>query len=110
MAARGLRAFGDGYVAILLPVHLGRLGYSATEVGLIASSTLLGSALLTLAFGAAGHRMHIRHRLSTIGEVYQACPSGKRASAANAVTAGERSLLRAARASAVTGFLPLISW
>jgi MFS family permease len=63
MAARGLRAFGDGYVAILLPVHLGRLGYSATEVGLIASSTLLGSALLTLLFGAVGHRMHIRQGL-----------------------------------------------
>jgi MFS family permease len=63
MAARGMRAFGDGYVAILLPVHLGRLGYSATEVGLIASSTLLGSALLTLVFGAAGHRMHIRQGL-----------------------------------------------
>jgi hypothetical protein len=38
MAARGLRAFGDGYVAILLPVHLGRLGYSATEIGLIATA------------------------------------------------------------------------
>jgi MFS family permease len=63
LAARGLRAFGDGYVAILLPVHLGRLGYSATEVGLIASSTLLGSALMTLAFGGAGHRMHIRQGL-----------------------------------------------
>jgi MFS family permease len=63
LAARGLRAFGDGYVAILLPVHLGRLGHGATEIGLIATSTLLGSALLTLAFGAVGHRMRLRHGL-----------------------------------------------
>ncbi|WP_419900808.1 MFS transporter [Roseomonas sp. USHLN139] len=63
MAARGLQAFGDGYVAILLPVHLVRLGYSPTEVGLVATSTLLGSALLTLAFGAVGHRLRLRQGL-----------------------------------------------
>lgn len=63
MAARGLRAFGDGYVAILLPVHLGRLGYGPTEVGLVATSTLLGSALLTLALGAVGHRLRLRQGL-----------------------------------------------
>lgn len=63
MTARGLRAFGDGYVAILLPVHLGRLGYGPTEVGLVATSTLLGSALLTLAFGAVGHRLRLRQGL-----------------------------------------------
>jgi MFS family permease len=61
--SRALRAFGDGYVAILLPVHLGRLGYGPTEVGLIATSTLLGSALLTLAFGAVGHRLRLRQGL-----------------------------------------------
>jgi hypothetical protein len=43
LLARGLGTFGDGYVAILLPVHLGRLGYGPTEVGLIATATLLGS-------------------------------------------------------------------
>jgi len=63
LAARGLRAFGDGYVAILLPIHLGRLGYGPAEVGLIATSTLLGSALLTLAFGAIAHRLRLRQGL-----------------------------------------------
>jgi MFS family permease len=63
LAARSLRAFGDGYVAILLPVQLGRLGYGPTEVGLVATSTLLGSALLTLAFGAVGHRLRLRQGL-----------------------------------------------
>jgi MFS family permease len=67
LSARGLRAFGDGYVAILLPVHLGRLGYGPTEIGLIATSTLLGSALLTLAFGAVAHRLRLRQGLLTAG-------------------------------------------
>jgi hypothetical protein len=31
--ARSLRAFGDGYVAILLPVHLAELGLDALAVG-----------------------------------------------------------------------------
>ncbi|WP_264715154.1 MFS transporter [Limobrevibacterium gyesilva] len=63
MAARGTRAFGDGLVAILLPVHLARLGYGAVEIGLIATSTLLGSALLTLAFGLVSHRLRLRRCL-----------------------------------------------
>ena len=33
LLARSLRAFGDGYVAILLPLHLSRLGYDAFGVG-----------------------------------------------------------------------------
>ncbi|MBP0447852.1 MFS transporter, partial [Roseomonas sp. SSH11] len=63
LTARGLRAFGDGYVAILLPIHLGRLGYGPAEIGLIATSTLLGSALLTLAFGTIVHRLRLRQGL-----------------------------------------------
>src|SRR5215213_6721523 len=46
LVARSLRAFGDGCVAILLPVHLSRLGYDAFGVGLISTASLLGSALL----------------------------------------------------------------
>ena len=49
--ARGLRAFADGFVSVLLPVYLLDLGFSATGVGVIATATLLGSALLTLAVG-----------------------------------------------------------
>ena len=48
LAARGIRAFTDGYVALLLPYYLTLLGYSALQVGLIATATLLGSGLLTL--------------------------------------------------------------
>ncbi len=52
--ARAVRDFGDGYVAILLPVYLTALGLSAFEVGVVATLALLGSALLTLAIGILG--------------------------------------------------------
>jgi MFS family permease len=54
LLARGLRAFADGFVSVLLPVYLLALGHSALAVGIIATATLLGSALLTLAVGLAG--------------------------------------------------------
>ena len=63
LVGRGLRSVADGFVALLLPVHLGRLGYGAVEIGLLATATLLGSALLTLALGYAGHRIRLRHGL-----------------------------------------------
>ena len=61
--ARSLRAFGDGYVAILLPLHLSRLGYDAFAVGFISTATLLGSALLTLAVGLWARRVLRRQAL-----------------------------------------------
>lgn len=63
LVGRALRAFADGYVAILLPVYLLALGFGTWEVGLIASTTLLGSAAATLAVGAWGHRVHHRSLL-----------------------------------------------
>jgi MFS family permease len=61
--ARSLRAFADGYVAILLPLHLSRLGYDAFGVGVISTATLLGSALLTLAMGMVAYRLPRRRGL-----------------------------------------------
>ena len=63
LCARALRAFGDGYAAILLPVHLSALGFNALAVGAISTATLLGSALLTLALGALGHKLRRRPAL-----------------------------------------------
>ncbi|WP_315858489.1 MFS transporter [Rhizobium leguminosarum] len=56
-AARALRDFGDGFVAILLPVYLLALGFSPLQVGIIATVSLFGSAFLTIAIGflGAGH-------------------------------------------------------
>lgn len=55
LIGRALRAFTDGFVAILLPVYLLALGLGNWEVGLISTATLLGSALATLAVGQWGH-------------------------------------------------------
>ena len=46
-AARALRDFGDGFVAVLLPVYLTTLGMGAFEIGVVATLALLGSALMT---------------------------------------------------------------
>ena len=58
LLGRAIRAFADGYVAVLLPAYLIALGLGIWEVGVLATATLLGSALATLAIGAWGHRVH----------------------------------------------------
>ncbi len=49
--ARALRDFGDGFVAIVLPVYLLSQGVTAFEVGILSTVSLLGTACLTLAVG-----------------------------------------------------------
>ena len=71
LIGRGLRAFVDGYVAILLPVYLLALGLSTLDVGLLSTATLLGSAALTLAVGAWGHHFAL-HRLMLAAAVLMA--------------------------------------
>ena len=46
--ARGLRGFGDGFAIIILPAYMTALGYDAVAVGIVATASLLGTALLTL--------------------------------------------------------------
>ena len=60
LLARGLRAFGDGYVSLVLPVYLITLGLSPFQVGVIATGTLLGSAALSLGVGLCAHRFGYR--------------------------------------------------
>jgi MFS family permease len=60
LTSRGIRAFGDGFVALTLPVYLIGLGLSPFQVGLITTATLLGSAALTLGFGFIAHRAAAR--------------------------------------------------
>jgi len=71
LAARALRAFGDGYVSLLLPYYLTLLGYSALQVGLLVTATLLGSGLMTLAIGFIAHR-HSTRRLLLFASVLMA--------------------------------------
>lgn len=63
LAARALRAFGDGFVSLLLPYYLILLGYSALQVGLLVTATLLGSGLMTLGVGFIAHRHATRKLL-----------------------------------------------
>ncbi|HJW45436.1 MAG TPA: MFS transporter, partial [Lysobacter sp.] len=67
LVGRGLRAFVDGFVAVLLPAYLLALGLDTWHVGLLSSATLLGSALMTLAVGTWGHRLHHRRLLLAAG-------------------------------------------
>lgn len=57
LLARATRAFGDGFVSILLPLHLARLGWSNVQIGAVATATLLGSAALTLGVGFVANRV-----------------------------------------------------
>ena len=52
LVAKGLRGFADGFVSLLLPLHLLHQGFTPFQVGCIATTTLLGSGLLTLWVGA----------------------------------------------------------
>ena len=56
LIAKGLRAFGDGFVSLLLPLYLLELGFGPIEVGIIATATLLGSGILTLVVGLHAYR------------------------------------------------------
>jgi len=69
--ARGVRAFGDGYVALLLPIYLVELGFSALAIGAIITSTLIGTALLTLWVGWIANR-HSRRLLLLASAVLMA--------------------------------------
>lgn len=62
-AARALREFGDGFAAVLLPVYLTVLGLGVFEIGVIATTALLGSALMTLGIGLIGARVGPRRLL-----------------------------------------------
>ena len=60
IAARALRGFGDGLTSVVLPAYLLALGLGETEVGAVATATLLGSALLTLGVGLYADRIGAR--------------------------------------------------
>jgi predicted MFS family arabinose efflux permease len=71
LTARGLRAFADGFVSLLLPIYLVELGFSALAIGVIVTSTLIGTALLTLWVGLIANR-YSRRRLLLAAAVLMA--------------------------------------
>ena len=61
--SRGVRAFTDGFVSILLPLYLTRLGFNGLRIGGITTATLVGSSALTLVVGLIAYRFKRRHLL-----------------------------------------------
>jgi len=62
-AARGLRGLGDGFAIIILPAYLTAIGYGPAQVGLIATASLLGTAVMTLTIGLVAPRHDLRSLL-----------------------------------------------
>jgi MFS family permease len=63
LAARAVRGFTDGYVALLLPYYLTLTGFTPLQIGLLVTATLLGSGMITLASGFTAHRFRSRYLL-----------------------------------------------
>lgn len=76
LVGRGLRGFCDGFIAVLLPAYLLALGFGGLEVGLVSSTTLIGSALATIAVGLVGNRVPQRRLLVLAGGLMAATGMG----------------------------------
>ena len=68
LVTRGIRAFADGLVYVMLPGYLVLLGLSGLQVGAVVTASLLGSAVLTIAVGVRAHRI-LRRRLLQVVSV-----------------------------------------
>lgn len=68
LITRGIRAFADGLVYVMLPGYLLLLGLSGFQVGAVVTASLLGSAVLTIAVGVRGQQV-LRRRLLQIVSV-----------------------------------------
>jgi MFS family permease len=76
LTARGVRGFGDGFVALLLPIYLVELGFSALAIGAIVTSTLIGTAILTLGVGWIANRYSRRLLLLVAATLMAATGAG----------------------------------
>ncbi len=63
LMTRGIRAFGDGFVSVLLAAYLTALGFSGWRIGAVATATLLGTAAATLLVGVIADRAGRRRTL-----------------------------------------------
>jgi MFS family permease len=68
LVSRGVRGVADGAVAVALSAYLAHLGFSGGRIGLVVTSMLIGSALLTLLVGTRGHGLG-RRTLLQLGAV-----------------------------------------
>lgn len=64
IATRGIRGFADGLIVVTLAAYLrDELGYSATRIGVVVTTMLLGSAALTLVSGTTASALRRRSLL-----------------------------------------------
>jgi len=66
LETRGIRAFGDGFVSVLLAAYLASVGLSDVRIGIVVTLTLLGSAGLALAVGLRAHAYPRRRLLQLV--------------------------------------------
>src|SRR5262249_18311729 len=59
-AARCVRGIGDGYAAVILPAWLTGIGFTPAQIGFVATASLLGTAVFTLAVGLIAPRHDLR--------------------------------------------------
>src|SRR6266568_7256945 len=76
LSSRGVRAFADGFVSVLLPVYLLGLGFDSLQIGAVATATLIGSAALTLLVGFIAHRFRARPLLASAALLMAATGAG----------------------------------
>jgi MFS family permease len=67
LAARALRLFGSGLVSVVLAVYLAALGLPPSAIGVVFTTTLAGTAALTITVAAAGDRVGRRRLLVLMG-------------------------------------------
>jgi MFS family permease len=66
-ASAFLRALATGMVAVLIGIHLARIGFEPAAIGIVITAGLSGAALAALVVTLAGDRVGRRHVLTALG-------------------------------------------
>jgi predicted MFS family arabinose efflux permease len=64
LLAKGLRAFGDGFLTLLLPAYLTLRDFGPFAIGALLAASVAGSSMLALLVGLAAHRWPAREVLT----------------------------------------------
>jgi MFS family permease len=66
LLARVLRTFAYGYLSVVLGVYLDRLGLDPTRIGIVLTSAIAGSAVMTIGWSLYADRFGRRRTISTM--------------------------------------------
>ncbi|HEY4217127.1 MAG TPA: MFS transporter [Gemmatimonadaceae bacterium] len=67
LSGRALRSLSQGFLTVIVPVYLARLGYSATRVGVVFTAGAAGSIALTASVGLFADRIGRKPLLIALG-------------------------------------------